>query len=588
MVTRFQTIMKALSDRESGVPAEEWPARLACVLGDLTDTELAPGSACGDDQFRQRLREVSALGSMLMHLKAASSTRHATHLVNTRRNRAPYSTYPTSPKIGAAMAHYVWRIAGEMDMPRGAAIRIIDPTMEGAPLLLELALEAARCRSGRPHQRVTLCGVDQNPIAAPFVRGLFRRAHARFGLDGLRLDARSGDALDALEASSALQGIVNNPPWGAATDGAKGRDLAAFGPFHGYRDPYIAYVATGLRKLQPGGVFGFVVPFQVLTAASAARLRQELLDNAELEAICHLPRSVFPRLTMRTVMILGRRARDGERRAELVMVRYPMTRRIGDASEPSRSSLKSSALLKSGGGPWVIAARSELAPTFGLSVRPLGELSTILCGIEPYGLGRGRPKQTKADLELRPYSFATPGAGRAPVARGRTVRRFCVGAPFEYVRMGPWLSVQGRHMAHLNLSRVFVREICGRNGDLVASVAPAGIVARRGLLTVTCGAIAAPVLCAILNSALVAGHVRTQCAGFYRESFGRISAGYLRALPIPSILLERAEGAAGRAIRARLKRAVARASNAARGGDCRARDRAMADIDRIVEAAYER
>jgi hypothetical protein len=590
MVERYRSLADQLQQAVAHCRLDQCSPVLGSAIKALADSAPDHCASADGRQARSALREASAFGSMLMHLRPELSAGGNFHFRNQRRNRRPYTTYPTAPRIGASIARYTWRILARRPASAGSA-RILDPTMEGGPLLLEMAFEAARRartglapRADRPIRPLTLCGIDQNPVAAPFVRKLLGRAITGHGAGALDMDIRTGEALDLLEKNGPLQAIVNNPPWGAATDGANIRGLEGFGPFSGYRDPYIAYVATGLRKLEPGAPFGFVLPFQILTAPSAARLREELLENAVLDVICHLPRSTFPRLTTRTVMILGRRARNGLRRRGPLLVRYPMTRRIGDVSEPSVDRLRACALREAGSAAWVVAARSEPEALLGPDLRRLDELASVFGGLQPYGRGRGRPPQTSMDVERRPYSSPVPGPGRVPALHGCEIRRFRTLQPSEYVSMGPWLAIVGRQMELLDEPRVFVREICGRNGELVAAPAPAGAIAMRSVLTISCRGIAPDLLCAILNSAAVAGHVRTRCAGYFKESFGRISPADLRALPIPPILAEREGGRAGEAARRRLKQAVARAAGAQERGQ--GGGEAMSEIDRLIDAAY--
>jgi hypothetical protein len=167
----------------------------------------------------------------------------------------------------------------------------------------------------------------------------------------------------------------------------------------------------------------------------------------------------------------------------------------------------------------------------------LGQIADVLLGVEPYRVGRGRPKQTHRDVARRPFSFDRFRNGTVPVARSRNIRRFSVGGPSEFIRFGRWLAAPGRHLEFAARPRVFVRQICGRDGSLVAAVAPSGMVARYGVFTVVCDQVSPDILCAILNSTVIARYVRFSCASCHKESFGRITIGDLRELPVPVALL---------------------------------------------------
>jgi hypothetical protein len=573
--------------------ADAWPQILASHFRQWLRKRLHNVAKDDDDTVKWVLREMSALGAMLMHLQVISNGKKELRLINGRRNRTEYGTYPTSPWVAEALAGYVWGQLAPVVAQTSQPQQIFDPTMEGGPLLLEMAFQApigkrAKVERNVPAYDFILSGVDQNSASVPIVSSLLDAWRSHAALDRVGIDVRKRDAFEALGASGPLDAIVNNPPWGARTDGASGVKLFHLGPYIGYRDPYIALVSSTVGRLKPGRPFGFVLPFQLLTAASAGKLREELLENAQLDHLIQLPRKAFPRATVKTVMLLGCRRRDGERRRSMQVVQYPPTRFLIDPSSPTVTQYTPQGVQCLGAAPWLSIIQSEAPFVPAAEVVRLGDVADVVLGIEPYRLGRGQPRQTKRVLALRPYTFDRFRRGTTPVVRSRDIERFRVRSITEYVRMGAWLAATGRHLELIGKRRTLVRQICGRDGSLIAAAAPLESVARYGVFTVVGNEIAPDVLCALLHSDAVAHFVRSRCAGFHRESFGRITISDLRNLPVPTALLARRSGLAERALRMKLNRAAARAIAAATGEDTLALGRAMIEINRLINQAFGR
>ncbi|MFI5022225.1 MAG: TaqI-like C-terminal specificity domain-containing protein [Alphaproteobacteria bacterium] len=592
LVARFRETYAELTIALSAGAAELWPKILVLHFDKWLRERLLNIGEGDHNALKSALREMSGLGAMLMHLKAVTSGRNEVRLVNERRRRTAYCTYPTSPRVAEALARYVWNglvpWMGQMSRP----LQIFDPTIEGGPLLLELAFLMPNCATPKDGCRdqtgfdFVLSGVDQNPVSAAIVSTLLKTWRSRLALNHMGLAIRNRDAFDALSDSEPLDAIVNNPPWGARTDGADGAKLVNLGPYIGYRDPYIALVSSGISRLKPGRPFGYVLPFQLLAAASAGKLREELLENAQLDHVVLLPRKAFPYATVKTIMLLGCRRRDGERRRGMQVVRYPLARHLSDPSLPTVVEYDTKAAESLNGAPWLSIAQSDPQFAPAAEVLCLGDVAQVVLGMEPYRLGRGRPKQTHRELSLRPFTFDRLRRGTTPVARSRDIARFRVRSISEYIRVGPWLAASGRHLEFAGKPRAFVRQICSRDGSLIAAVAPSGIVARYGVFTVVGDTIAPDILCALLNSEAMSHFVRLHCAGFHKESFGRIAVGDLRNLPIPKTLLRRGRGAAGSKHRIKLRKAVSRAILAGAREDIVALSRIMITINVLINAAF--
>jgi hypothetical protein len=112
------------------------------------------------------------------------------------------------------------------------------------------------------------------------------------------------------------------------------------------------------------------------------------------------------------------------------------------------------------------------------------------------------------------------------------------------------------------------------------------MVARYGVFTVVCDQVSPDILCAILNSTVVARYVRFSCASYHKESFGRITIGDLRELPIPVALLSPERSVERLTLYRKLISKVARAKAAMVIGDRKSAKQATEEIDLLIELAF--
>ena len=240
---------------------------------------------------------------------------------------------------------------------------------------------------------------------------------------------------------------------------------------------------------------------------------------------------------MRAILILGRKGKPllGH---PIRLVNYPAGPLSLPSGDPSEAFFGQDS-LGAGGEPWMACV--GLNATFAMHAPsvPLSDLAEICAGVVPYRQGRGRPPQTAEVVATKPYTFCQPEIGTTPILRGRQVRRYMCKPAQEYAVLGKNLASVGRHKNPANGPRVFVRELCARDGCLVAAVAHVAAVPRYGLFSIELGAgkLGPHALAALLNSETAARYVRATCDGYFKESFNRIRGRDLKRLPIPLSLL---------------------------------------------------
>ncbi len=511
------------------------------------------------------LQAVASMFGMLMHFSVPKrSTSYA--LVNYRRPKQSCSSYPNSPALARIVAERVAAHVFTTPVPaesfsaesaeryaeQALQFRIIDPSMESGQLLVEIARavihkiykrhspstkSAARLARALIEKlcRDCLWGIDRDAKAVNAV-------HLSFALLGRELNV--GELLpsnlftaDAFNwngdrAPHQFDAIVNNPPWGESLRRAERACLRAqFKTLEHHADTYVAFSELALQWLRPGGLFTLVLPSQVLAARNTCRLRALLAETAELDEIILLPRAAFVFATVRGVLIVGRRRPTAASRFCKVLV-HPIIKNLQTIGPVHASRIDCNTIRSHGGASWWPFVAGGEHPFARRSV-PLSRMARVLSGVKVYERGKGIPRQTAAIIKQRRLDVNANHAGAKPAIEGRNVHDFRIANQSRYINLGKWLACQGQHQFLEGSKRVFVRELCRRDGKLTAAVPPNGVVPLRGVLTVMPLMINAQILTGILNSQTAAAYVRGCAASFTKVDFQRITIAELYDMPIP-------------------------------------------------------
>lgn len=488
--------------------SENWPAAIAHLNGELASLgALNPG-----DALHNQLRLESAAISMTVHLRPIENGARGMVLANLRRRRTRYASYPTPPAVAELMARWLASV-----VPSDVPVSIVDPTIEGSPLLLEVS------RIFAPRRNVELLGIDRDAAAILASTQLFKRAKncSKDGYVEPRL--KTGNAFKLLSEARPFDAVLSNPPWG---EHSLNSEVIRAGSY----DPFVAFVKLGLSCLKEGGAFAFVLPGQMVAARVADELRGFLTEQNRIDAIITLPKACFPRATVRSVIILGRKGRG---LGELTSLAHVDSNRDFSVC---RRTVRQSQL--GGREPWWPCIAVEPRPRYRVPMVPLGEIAEVRTGLVPYRRGDGRPPQSDETLRQRPFTFDRAVQRSVPVVASRGVATLVKAVPTEFVLPGPHLAFSGDHFENRNRPRIFLREICGRDGRLVCGIGPRGAVPRYGVFSIAHRPSDGDFLLGAISCSVIARWVRTNCDGIFKESFNRIRVGDVRRLPIPQSLLD--------------------------------------------------
>ena len=287
-------------------------------------------------KFQTALRESTQEISRFSHLGLVSTDALAylyEHALITKEIRAALGTYSTP-------TYLVDYIIGKLrpwieDIPVNQR-KVFEPACGHAAFLLAAMqllgdlLPPEMSSPSRRHQylRTRLHGYDVDPFALEIARLRLTLADVPNpnGWDLRVANMFEGNSLDRGSQTASI--ILANPPF--ANFSTIERDSLAS---HDARDPHVNKAAEILRRIaanmQPGAVFGVVLPQGLLHSKDATSLRQLLATHFDIREICLMPDKVFTS-DMESVVILGRRLQREKQNLSSILYRRVREQNIED------------------------------------------------------------------------------------------------------------------------------------------------------------------------------------------------------------------------------------------------------------------
>jgi hypothetical protein len=523
-------------------------------------------------QFAENwLQALSSILGMLMHFSLLGG--REPRLTNDRRPQHSYTTYPNSPWVAAWLGQFLvdqlahrqlrttTRQLNVVDryILQHLNFTVLDPSMESGSLLLAIAQavclritnefgngtqKGCRIKRAALNRLYSDClwGFDRSNLAVPAVRAiltLFAWNEIGEPVHANNLVRRDSLAAFATGRLGRFDCVINNPPWGERlTDRERHTLQTAFSSVARWTDTYVAFGELAIRSLRPQGVFGLILPSQVAGTTNTARLRHLLTTECTIDELVLLNRAAFADASVRGIVLVGKhgipnpehrcRATTSGLGKPLASIRRTNTRILLHRSLASQSQASW----------WPLLCQLKSRGLNSYNSIKLGCISDVLVGVQPYHVGKGKPRQTALTVSEKWYSSHYPIPDYSPAVRGADVRQFSLRSPKEYVRMGEWLAYPGRHASVLSSPRVFVRELHDRSGMLNAAVCTSPYIPLHGVLTLLPRkGVDVFALATLLNSWLVSDWVASNTASFTKVDFQRITVNELRRCPIPALVL---------------------------------------------------
>jgi hypothetical protein len=173
-------------------------------------------------------------------------------------------------------------------------------------LLKELFEEPTASQSSHDYVKQRLSGIDIDPFAIEIARlslTLADNPHPD-GWSVRSADMFIGGLIESLAKRSTI--LLANPPFGNFSDKER-QEYARQGTDLQYMNKTAEILSRTLIHMQPGSVFGVVVPQSFLDSKNTISLRRFMTSEFELAEICLLPDRIFTFSGAESAIVLGRK-----------------------------------------------------------------------------------------------------------------------------------------------------------------------------------------------------------------------------------------------------------------------------------------
>jgi len=297
-------------------------ARLAKHYGAPAPVEVGPRRQA------EALRESAAQIARFGHLGLVSTEALAylyEHALITKETRAELGTHGTPTFLVDYIVGKLLPWISQMPVNRHY---VFEPACGHAAFLLaamralgELLPQRLTAPSAR-HQylRDRLHGCDVDAFALEIARLSLTLADVPNpnGWDLKESSMFTGDLLERHAGKASI--VLANPPFEDFT-AAERASLSEGGTECKHVNKAAEMLRRVTAKMQPGSVFGFVLPQGILQSKDAKPVREHLAANFEISEVCLFPDKVFTFSDAESAVILGRRLHPGEKPSRAVEYR---------------------------------------------------------------------------------------------------------------------------------------------------------------------------------------------------------------------------------------------------------------------------
>lgn len=193
--------------------------------------------------------------------------------------------------------------------------------------------------------------------------------------------------------------VIGNPPYGAKlNDDEKKLFLSKF-PNQDYQlDTYLLFNEQALNVLRQNGEFSFIIPNTWLTNIKFKKIRKHLIENTFIHEIAHYKKSVFEEAVVDTETLFFKKEKKSNSKILINIINNINEKNILSSSQNDWIALN-------GGTINISISKEDLNLKLKLEKnnQNLGVLTNVVSGMNPYEVGKGKPKQTKEDVKNRIY-----------------------------------------------------------------------------------------------------------------------------------------------------------------------------------------
>ena len=298
-------------------------ARVAKHYG--SDVPVTAGSKRQASALQESAREISRFGSLALVSTEALAYLYERALI-TQETRTELGTHSTPAYL---VDYIVGKLRPWIETMDIEGRQVFEPACGHAAFLLaamRLLLESTAIDSYSPSERHNylrnrLHGSDTDSFALEIARLSLTLADVPNpnGWDLQEANMFKGDHLARRSRGADI--ILANPPFENFSQGEQ-RITATNSTANRYVNKAAEMLWRIITNMNPGAIFGVVLPQGILHSKNAASLRQFLATNFEISEICLFPDKVFTFSDVESAVILGRRLPRGTGNNKPILYRH--------------------------------------------------------------------------------------------------------------------------------------------------------------------------------------------------------------------------------------------------------------------------
>jgi hypothetical protein len=231
--------------------------------------------------------------------------------------------------------------------------------------------------------------------------------------------------------------VMGNPPYGVKFNEEEKNIMSRLFLHQDYQlDSYLLFIERGIELIKDSGILGYIIPNTWISNIMFKSIRKYIFSHKVL-GIAHYHKNIFQAVVDTEVLFLEKN-HTSNTSIDISIYDENMTCRLNTANQ-------SDWILKDGNPINIFAKPQEIYISIVKKIEAaqrLSDIAKITVGMKPYQKGKGKPKQTKDDVENRIFDkmFYSEDTDRK-LLRGSDIEKYLIkwnGS--RWISYGEWLA----------------------------------------------------------------------------------------------------------------------------------------------------
>ncbi|OFX42737.1 MAG: hypothetical protein A2046_11140 [Bacteroidetes bacterium GWA2_30_7] len=256
--------------------------------------------------------------------------------------------------------------------------------------------------------------------------------------------------------------VIGNPPYGANFNEDEKKYILSKYHFQNYQlDSYLIFLEKSIKGLlKTGSKLGMIIPNPWLTNLLQKNIRKFVFENTIVDEIVHFKKPVFEQATVDTEIVLLTKNQNKNNQINIVVVEKDKSLLLDNHINIKHKQKEW--ITENGNAINIFLSETDkiLFNKILKNTKPLEEYFSINVGIKPYQVGKGKPKQTRADVDNRVFDSDKPENDLyRKYLRGSDIHQYStIPLKERYLKFGEWLA-EPRLSANFDAEiKIFMRQ----------------------------------------------------------------------------------------------------------------------------------